>query len=1613
MKPVRIRIKMMDELSLKEAAMGKGSLGLQSIEDDEFVFLLEGKTPEIIKGLETRGVGYEIEDEKKAGKQKSRVHTTSVQNSYGVPKGPGKVSSCFFKIVDPFSLEEEVIDSWSQVQAKLNDLGAVVPSVVQTQQVSFYESNVGKVMVEKVLVEVSTAEQEVEEDEFVDEVVFPDEKETFVFANKETYSPLKLMREGRYLGDLFLESVQAGGEEDLGFVVEEVLIESIKENFVRGKVRGKVVDSRMVENRVLTEADFEGFLEKGVYFLNNTEEENQVIEDELKMHDEEKDLREKYEEGAGSVDFSAVTKDGKYFLPITPDGVDLSKINWEKSTLEDPYWKKKYAKWESPASLTRYKGEVRVVVSSVEEEGFEIIASYGSPKKGRFSTFLHRRGLMEEQLKKELSKFGIEDWSAVKESSEKMVKFECEDCGGKFQASEFLLNRSVKCPHCGGHNTSEFRQMRDLQRIGLSESRRRNFKEAANSKTTDKPSNLRSLNSWLHAHGVPASVEVVKSPQGYFFSGKGTSDWPVSNVGVYRVSHLSYGGWLSEYHELSKEGTKAVTESRRPVTESSEDSYFQFLKKLADATGFEIGGGGAGVPYLEAPVNDMQVLVFGIGDEDKLGWNLIDPETMEIFDDDEMQEEYTEYTFQELVDFVVSAVEENAGEEEGFEDEPDEESITTEDHEHWYQYGKLYFTGSSKELRAKMDEDQYWPNVFFISDHGNAHVITDFTESRRVTESYGQAPPDEIQKMYGEYVFYLDFHDSSQEQIERMNQLERQLQEEKFWGKGYPLDLENRNMSKAKEVFVRLCKEHGVTPKEFTESCRVTEARLSPDQTQAIAQEIADLCKKLGWKYDVRPGGDVLTITKEFTPGDRDEFVQADGEYYDILSLLPTSSSGSTWGTDGSGIGALSAIKNGLFRMNKSGGNKTVLKKLQKLVQGKTVTESRKPCSRKRSLKESTTTEVSTKYSDPRKAAEDIVRQLKQDPVWGKELSDVQVIEGKNGEVLIAMEVAFDAASGFVDGTGIFGYEGFGEMGPVFDRESSRVHLEPYDSASLQVFRESRRRRPVKESYDRMQPDMKRVYLRSDGRYTHPDVPSDIVPPLDVENCVGWFSTSRNPALGHSLFILTPEDKAEFGNDAFRQATSKGTSIVKLNLKTGTVSFLDNDAYENGNIKYLPASAYRKLYIDGSPKARKAFGIAEESGRYRESRRRRPVKESVSDNSAYVKWMDSKGKLHLKKFEADPLEPNRAARNRASEYMRKNLKDNPDVKQHWVGLYRDLDESEKSLKESFNSIHSIRERIFRYIKSNMNQFEDDTGVLVQVYKRGKENVVRFFPGQDELAQGEREPGQKTAMLDLDAHMSGSDIQAELNSAMHQLKQKGLKEARAVTTNTRKSAMGNLYLEGDEVAEAKSLVGSRHEINWAGNWFYVELKQHPGSGPDQLNFLVETYADVFTSEGAFKAEAKKVLDKWLRGKGITSSKLEESFKEPVSRGKKVLEANDTPLREMYGIPDEVKMPARVRARVRKEISEALSESYYKEIPIQEIDDVLRKHGYLLIQEDYTPWNGMLVGTNAMAFFRIGQIEGAVETQYSKEKLYPQVSNTGIQMTWYKMPSGKYEIVAYLT
>lgn len=101
----------------------------------------------------------------------------------------------------------------------------------------------------------------------------------------------------------------------------------------------------------------------------------------------------------------------------------------------------------------------------------------------------------------------------------------------------------------------------------------------------------------------------------------------------------------------------------------------------------------------------------------------------------------------------------------------------------------------------------------------------------------------------------------------------------------------------------------------------------------SCAKSLLEAAKEHNFQVEVRLG-DILTITRSFQAGSNDQFRDCDMTYGSVLDHLPRSSAGSDWGTDGGGVGAIQAINHGLFKMNRSGGNKRVLKEIKRQLAG-------------------------------------------------------------------------------------------------------------------------------------------------------------------------------------------------------------------------------------------------------------------------------------------------------------------------------------------------------------------------------------------------------------------------------------------------------------------------------------------------------------------------------------------------------------------------------------------------------------------------------------------------------------------------------------------------------
>jgi len=97
----------------------------------------------------------------------------------------------------------------------------------------------------------------------------------------------------------------------------------------------------------------------------------------------------------------------------------------------------------------------------------------------------------------------------------------------------------------------------------------------------------------------------------------------------------------------------------------------------------------------------------------------------------------------------------------------------------------------------------------------------------------------------------------------------------------------------------------------------------------------------------------------------------------------------------------------------------------------------------------------------------------------------------------------------------------------------------------------------------------------------------------------------------------------------------------------------------------------------------------------------------------------------------------------------------------------------------------------------------------------------------------------------------------------------------------------------------------------------------------------------------------------------------------------------------------RVPPTTRKRMRKEIQNVLKPTYFKEIPIDDLDNALHKYGYRLSDEDGTPWNGILIGADSHTVFKLSNMNGNIQ------------KNTGLQLSWHKMSNGKYEVTGYIT
>ena len=105
---------------------------------------------------------------------------------------------------------------------------------------------------------------------------------------------------------------------------------------------------------------------------------------------------------------------------------------------------------------------------------------------------------------------------------------------------------------------------------------------------------------------------------------------------------------------------------------------------------------------------------------------------------------------------------------------------------------------------------------------------------------------------------------------------------------------------------------------------------------------------------------------------------------------------------------------------------------------------------------------------------------------------------------------------------------------------------------------------------------------------------------------------------------------------------------------------------------------------------------------------------------------------------------------------------------------------------------------------------------------------------------------------------------------------------------------------------------------------------------------------------------------------------------------------------------------LNAKIKKSINKVLHGfgiTYHHQIPMQDIFDALNVYKIIALQEDGTKWSGWLMGEDGRATIDIGPKASVREED--GEIFYSPYNNTMLILTWHKMQSGKYEVVAYLS
>ena len=85
-------------------------------------------------------------------------------------------------------------------------------------------------------------------------------------------------------------------------------------------------------------------------------------------------------------------------------------------------------------------------------------------------------------------------------------------------------------------------------------------------------------------------------------------------------------------------------------------------------------------------------------------------------------------------------------------------------------------------------------------------------------------------------------------------------------------------------------------------------------------------------------------------------------------------------------------------------------------------------------------------------------------------------------------------------------------------------------------------------------------------------------------------------------------------------------------------------------------------------------------------------------------------------------------------------------------------------------------------------------------------------------------------------------------------------------------------------------------------------------------------------------------------------------------------------------------------------------YHDGIPMDAIFNAIKGQGLVPLQEDNTEWDGFLCGTDGRCYIPVG--DALTKTKKNGLDMYEPFKNRALALSWHKMESSRYEIVAYI-